>query len=193
MGHTAFAVGRFLTALAGLLVKPRWILLFLYGGVIITSAMAMSVEGYAGIAMIVLLHLFQSGIFSIIFAMCIHGLGAHTKLGAVALTASTAGGAVIPAIMSPVTDSRGLRYAFAVVVAVFAFGSTLPIYTAVVPAAKDQVDPVYDSHEIHATDARPATPNHAGRVLTAIRRRNKESGAMPRTEDMERDKEKEPG
>jgi len=194
VGHTLFAVGRFLTALAGLIVKPRWILLFLFAGVIITSAVAMSVEGYAGVTMIVLLQLFESGIFSTIFAMCIRGLGAHTKFGAVALTASTAGGAVIPAIMSPVADSRGLRYAFAVVVAFFAFGSILPIYTAVAPAAKDQVDPVYTPLETDATGARPATINRAGRVLTAIRRRrNKGSGTTPRTEQVERDKETEPG
>lgn len=153
----------------------------------------MSVEGYAGVAMMVLLQLFESGIFSTIFAMCIRGLGAHTKSGAVALTASTVGGAVIPAIMSPVADHRGLRYAFAVVVAFFAFGSILPIYTALVSAAKVQVDPVYAPHEIDATDARPVRSHRAGRMLSAIRRRKKESGAIARTEHVERDKETEPG
>lgn len=152
----------------------------------------MRVEGYAGVAIIVLLQLFESGIFSTIFAMCIRGLGAHTKFGAVALTASTVGGAIIPAIMSPVTDGRGLRYAFAVVVAFFALGSILPIYTAVVPAAKDQVDPVHASHEIDATDARPATPHRAGRMLNVIRRRKKVVGAMPGTDQVERDKKTEP-
>ena len=191
VAHTAFAVGRFLTALAGLIVKPRWILLFLYVGVIITSALAMNLEGYAGVAMVVLVSLFESGIFSIIFAMCIRGLGAHTKLGAMALTASTSGGAVIPAIMSRVTESRGLPDSFAVVVAVFVFGSILPLYTAVVPAAKDQVDPVHQRHVTYATEGRrAATPNRASRVFGAMKRRNTESADIPRTEHVESDGEK---
>lgn len=174
-------------------MKPRWILLFLYIGVIVTSALATSVEGDAGIAMIVLVLLFESGIFSIIFAMCIRGLGGHTKLGAVALTASTSGGAVIPAIMSPVVHQRGVRYAFAVVVAVFAFGSLLPIYTAVVPAAKDQVDPVHRSREEPATSARSTTSSRPSQLCSTIRRRHKSPGKTAREEQVERDKEMEPG
>ena len=153
----------------------------------------MSLEGYTGIAMIVLILLFESGIFSLIFAMCIRGLGAHTKMGAVALTASTSGGAVIPAIMSRVSDNRGLRYSFAVVLAVFAFGSLLPVYTATVPAAKHQVDPVHMSEESHESRASAAKSNRASRVLSLIRRKNRDSADTPRVEHVESDKEKEPG
>ena len=193
MGHTVFAVGRFLTALAGLLVKPRWILLFLYLGVIVTAALAMSTEGYTGVAMIVLILLFESGIFSLIFSMCIRGLGVHTKMGAVALTASTTGGAIIPAVMSRVSDHRGLRYSFAVVLAVFAFGSLLPFYTTVVTAAKNQVDPVHPFPETDATDARPVTSKRASRVLNAIRRRNKDSAETPRVDHVDSEEKREPG
>ena len=84
----------------------------------------------------------QSGIFSTTFAMCMRGLGAYTKTGSILLTAATSGGAVVPAIMSPVTDHRGIQYSFCVVVAFFAFGSLLPIYTEIIPGAKAQVDPV---------------------------------------------------
>ena len=168
-------------------------MLFLYVGVIVTSALAMTMEGYTGVGMIILILLFESGIFSLIFAMCIRGLGAHTKMGSVALTASTSGGAVIPAIMSPVTNSRGLRYSFAVVVAVFAFGSLLPIYTTVVPAAKDQVDPVYKSKDAQATGGSGAKLDRASRVLSVSKRKDKNSAEMPWTEHTETDKEKEPG
>ena len=193
MGHTVFAVGRFLTALAGLLVKPRWILLFLYLGVIVTTALAMSTEGYTAVAMIVLILLFESGIFSLIFSMCIRGLGVHTKMGAVALTASTTGGAIIPAVMSRVSDQRGLRYSCAVVLAVFAFGSLLPLYSTVVPAARNQVDPVSPCPETDGTDARPVTSKRASRGWNAVRRINKDSGAIARGGHAHDDKEREPG
>ena len=156
----------------------------------------MSVEGYSGVAMIILIMLFESGIFSIIFAMCIRGLGARTKIGSVVLTAATSGGAVIPAIMSPVSDARGLRYSFAVVVAVFAFGTLLPIYVCAVPAAKDQVDPVCKRHQSHQTrsrESRPSRRHRANRIFGALRRRNKDPPDVPRTEQVEEDKEKEAG
>ena len=141
IGHTVFAVGRFLTAALGLWLKPRRILLLLYIGVITTSALAMSLDGYRGVAMLVLILFFESGIFSLIFAIALRGLGSKTKWGAVLLAASTSGGAVIPGIMSPVKGSRGVQYAFAVVVAVFSFGAIFPLYLECAPAARAQVDP----------------------------------------------------
>ena len=142
LGHTVFAVGRFLTAFMGVWLKPRHILGLLYAGVIITSALAMSTNGYTGVAMIVLIFLFESGIFSLIFAISLRGLGAKTKWGAIALAAGTSGGAVIPGIESPVRDGRGVKYSYAVIVAAFAFGAVMPLYLEAVPAARKQVDPV---------------------------------------------------
>ncbi len=60
VGHTVFAVGRFLSALAGLLVAPRWILMFLYVCLVITSALAMNLTDRAGVAMIVLILFFEA-------------------------------------------------------------------------------------------------------------------------------------
>lgn len=59
IGHTVFAVGRFLSALAGLLFEPRLILMFLYICLIITSTLAMNLTGHAGVAMIVLILFFE--------------------------------------------------------------------------------------------------------------------------------------
>jgi len=142
IGHTVFALGRFLTALAGLFLKPRRILLILYIGLIITSALAMSLTGYRAIAMVILILFFESGIFSLIFAISLRGLGMHTKWGAILLAAATCGGAVVPAVMNPVASSRGVRYAFCVVVAVFAFGAVMPVYLEAFGPVKRQVDPV---------------------------------------------------
>lgn len=213
VGHTVFAVGRFLSALAGLLVAPRWILMILYICLIITSALAMSLTGHAGIAMIVLILFFevnllllppfskackltcvgQSGVFSIIFAMCLRGLGSKTRMGAVVLTAATSGGAVIPVIMSPVTDSRGVRYGFCVTVAVFAFGLLLPLYATVVPAARQQVDPVYKRPDGGQSPGRPLTPKKLGRALTGMVSKGKSLLDSPTQEHIEKGGEEAPG
>ncbi|KAL8824914.1 MAG: hypothetical protein Q9191_004733 [Dirinaria sp. TL-2023a] len=191
--YVAIVKPEFLSAFAGLLIKPRWILLFLYAGVIVTSALAMSLEGYSGVAMIVLVLLFESGIFSIIFAMCIRGLGTRTKFGSVALTAATSGGAIIPAIMSAVSDHRGLRYSLAVAVAVFAFGALLPIYVCAVPAAKNQVDPIHAPHRRRERERRPSTPHRTNHILGALKHRNKVSSDMPSVDHVESNAEKEAG
>lgn len=176
VGHAVFAAGRFITAAAGLLIKPRRILLVLFIGAIVTSALAMSFDGYAGVAMIVLALFFESGIFSLIFAMSLHGLGKHTKMGSVLLTAGTSGGAVVPAIMWPVVSHHNVRYALCVVVAVFAFGALMPIYLSLSPAAKKQVDPVHSrQNSVLASGVRPTTPNKANRIFSAVVRRKKAS------------------
>lgn len=118
----------------------------------------------------------QSGIFSTTFAMCMRGLGAYTKTGSILLTAATSGGAVVPAIMSPVTDRRGVQYSFCVVVAFFAFGSLLSIYTETVRLAKAQVDPVRDHSLSPDTPTGPLRTLRGGRVFgIAVRRKNRSS------------------
>ena len=185
VGHTVFAVGRFITAIAGLLIKPRRILCFLFISVIVASALAMSLEGYKGVAMIVLILFFESGIFSLIFAISMRGLGSHTKTGAVLLTAATSGGAVIPAIMSPVNDRYGIQYSFRVVVAVFAFGALMPIYLSLSPAAKKQVDPVHTRQgSILGGEMRPTTSNKASRVFSAVVRRGKKRSSEITASDL---------
>lgn len=111
--------------------------------------------------------------------MCLRGLGARTKDGAVLITASTCGGAIIPVIMKPVTDGRGVRYGFCVIVASFAFGSILPLYTAIFPAVKDQVDPVPD---VSDHSERALTPTRASRIFNAMVRRRTGSPNLGRTE-----------
>lgn len=98
----------------------------------------------------------QSGIFPITFAMCIRGLGAYTKDAALLLTMAASGGAVAPAIMNAVMDSRGVRYSFCIVVAFFAFGFVFPAFTALNRAAKQQVDPVRESGKLPMLRERPA-------------------------------------
>ena len=180
IGHTVFAVGRFITAVLNLYIKPRRILLFLFVACMITTALTTRLTGHASTAMLVLTLLFESGIFSLIFAIAIRGMGRHTKLAAVFLTAATSGGAVVPPILNPVASARGLQYAFVVCVAVFAFGIIFPIYLAVVPTAKKQVDPVRTSRgPILGSEARPPSSKRASKVFHDFLRkgRKEESGS----------------
>ena len=119
---------------------------------------------------------FQSGIFPITFAMCIRGLGAHTKDGAILLTMATSGGAVAPAIMNAVITRRGVRYSFCIVVSFFAFGLVLPLFTALVRAAKQQVDPVREPGKLPMPREKPSRAA-AGRQESGAGARKKETSS----------------
>ena len=112
--------------------------------------------------------------------MCLRGLGKHTKDGAILITAATAGGAIIPPILSAVSDHRGLRYSYCVIVAVFAFGAILPIYTTTVRPAKRQVDPYCDVK----SEKRPRTPMNGRSGLTK-RKTGKASSPSHHVSNME--------
>ncbi len=59
IGHSAFAVGRFLSAASCLVVKPRRILLFLFAGLIITSVFCMKLSGDSAVALVILVMFFE--------------------------------------------------------------------------------------------------------------------------------------
>lgn len=143
VGHTVLALGRFLCAALQFLLKPRRILLLLYVGMIVSSALCMVLTGRSGIAALTLFELFQSGVFSFIFAISLRGLGSQTKTGAVWLTVAICGGAIGPVIQNPIISAYNVPYSFCIVVATTAFGAIFPIYLEIVPSAKKQVDPVY--------------------------------------------------
>ncbi|KAI4186980.1 MAG: hypothetical protein LQ346_005586 [Caloplaca aetnensis] len=107
------------------------------------------------------------------------------RMGSVVLTAATSGGAVIPVIMSPVNASRGIRYGFAVPLAVFAFGLLLPLYATAVPAARQQLDPVYKGPDGERRSNRPLTPKKLGRALTGRVHKGKSSTDSPTQEQIE--------
>ncbi|MCJ1392249.1 hypothetical protein MMC18_005116 [Xylographa bjoerkii] len=173
VGHTVFATGRFLCALVEIFVKPSHILLFLSIGMIVTSALAMSFTGHAGIAMIVLCQFFESGIFPLLFAISLRGLGSYTKTGSIYLTAAISGGAILPVIMSPVTNAFGLEYSFCVIVAASVFGTMYPIYLILIPAARDQVDPVHSHQQPVLPEDRRVNPYRRANGIfhTGVKRR----------------------
>ncbi|KAJ9491225.1 hypothetical protein VN97_g2032 [Penicillium thymicola] len=142
IGHSVFAVGRFLAAFAQWFLKPRWILMVSYIGMIVCSILCMKTSGTAAIVMAMLLYLFESGAFSIIFAISLRGTAQHTKTAAVFMTMAVGGGTFFPFAEYTAYLSHGASYSFCVIVALFCAGAIFPIYLNLVPAVKKQVDPV---------------------------------------------------
>lgn len=142
IGHSVFAIGRFLAALALFFLKPRWVLMTLYVGMIVFSVLCLKTTGSAAVAMSMVVYLFESGAFSIIFALSLRGTARHTKTAASMLAAAISGGVYFPFAQHAAYISHGMSYSFCVLVALFSAGSVFPIYLNLVPAAKKQVDPV---------------------------------------------------
>jgi hypothetical protein len=93
-----------------------------------------------------LIFLFESGLFSTIFAISLRGTGAHTKTASAIIAASISGGAVFPFVQDPVERDHGTPYSFCVLVALYSFSAIFALYLNLVPAAKRQVDPVPGEH-----------------------------------------------
>ncbi|KAF2809560.1 MFS general substrate transporter [Mytilinidion resinicola] len=147
IGHTAFALSRFLTAGASLWIKPRYQLLFFYVGAIVFAAASMNGHGTTPAALVIMLFFFEGPIFSLIFAQSIHGLGKNAKLASVLLTSAIGGGAVFPPIAYGAMKAKNVQYAYCVVMAAFAAGTLFPIWLNLSPLAKAIVDPKkYEDH-----------------------------------------------
>jgi fucose permease len=170
--HTVFAVGRFLAAILNYVLKPRWILLVLYLGLIICCALQMRLNGTAGRAIDQLTAFFEAGTFSIIYAICMRGMGAHTKTAAALMTAAISGGAVAPVIQWAVSNSHGIKYSYCVPLAVFAFGTIFPIWLNLVPAVRIQVDPTHENRNIR----RAARMNRQASQLTDVNDESRQFG-----------------
>ena len=161
VAHTIFAVGHFVSAFLNYILKPRWILLVLFVGLIVTCVLSMDLHGPAGSAMAMLTFFFESGVFSIVFAICMRGMGAQTKLASALMTAAISGGAVFTVVQTVVANHHGIAYSFCVPAAVFAFGVIFPLYLNFVPAARMQVDPIHEARQTERDNRQPARTTSA--------------------------------
>jgi FHS family L-fucose permease-like MFS transporter len=64
---------------------------------------------------------FMSIMFPTIFALCIRGLGEHTKLASALIVMSIVGGAIAPPLMGYVADKSSMRIGFALPLVCFVF------------------------------------------------------------------------
>lgn len=145
-----FTIGRLLTAfIQWLFLKPRWTLLILYTAIIIFAVLSMYTTGSVGVAMTIMVFVFESGIFPIIFAISLRGTAQHAKTAATFLAAAISGGAFFPFAQHAAAlahdhhhaGNRGEPYSFRVLVALWCAGAIFPLYLNMLPAAKRQVDP----------------------------------------------------
>ena len=59
LSHTAFTIGRLLSAIGSLFIKPRRILLLLFMGAIAMSILAMNLTASGGVAIVILIAFFE--------------------------------------------------------------------------------------------------------------------------------------
>ena len=148
ISRTVFMAGRFLFAFLNYVLKPRWILFVLYAGLIFCCGLQMSVGGTGALVVNQLIYLFESGTFSIIFAICMRGMGEHTKWASAFMTAAISGGAVPTVLQWAAMNHHGVKFSFIVPLIVFAFGWIFPIYLNLVPAARMQVQPTHENRNM---------------------------------------------
>ncbi|KAL1636441.1 hypothetical protein SLS58_009794 [Diplodia intermedia] len=165
--HTAFAVSRFLAALATIWVKPRYVLMVCYAGVLAFCGVCFRGTGNTAAVGIVFVYFFEGPIFSLLFAQSLRGMGRHTKEASALLTASISGGAIFPPINFAVENGAEpgqYGYGFIVPIAAAAFGALMPLYCNFFPKAIAQVDPIDEARAaeldppMSPTSGAPGTP-----------------------------------
>jgi hypothetical protein len=123
-------------------LKPRWVLMLSYIGMIVFAVLCMKTTGSTAVAMSLMVYLFESGAFSTIFALSLRGTARHTKTAASLLATAISGGVYFPFAQYAAQLAGGVSYSYSVLVALFCAGAIFPLYLNFVPAAKKQVDPV---------------------------------------------------
>ncbi|MBU6297920.1 MAG: sugar MFS transporter [Alphaproteobacteria bacterium] len=118
IAFAVFTVGRLFGSAAVSLMKPQ-IALALYSAINAVLCLAVMLGGSVGLAALFGTFFFMSIMFPTIFALGIHGLGDHTKLGSSIIVMSVVGGAIAPPLMGRIADVTSMRAGFLVPLACF--------------------------------------------------------------------------
>jgi fucose permease len=187
IGHTSFAVGRFVTAGLNYFIKARYLLLFFYLGAVSLAAVVMTYSGTTAQTTLMLLYFFEGPIFGLVFAMALRGVGRHTKDAAAVLTAAISGGACWPPIMYGVVIGTGksYQYGYCVVIAALAVGTLLPLWQNAHPVARRLADPFPDGPGLDRanSDVGRSSSTRSRRSLFKHRRRKEGSSGVEHVED----------
>ncbi|KAL2071825.1 hypothetical protein VTL71DRAFT_13060 [Oculimacula yallundae] len=142
LGHTTFALGRFIFAILCLIFSPRILLLLTFVLGLIFAILTTTLPTVAGPALVFLF--FEGPIWPLIFAIALRGLGKKTKQGASYLTAAASGGAVFPFVMLAAQrlNDRTIQSSFCVVIALLAAGIIYPMYLSSMSKIRHVVDPM---------------------------------------------------
>jgi len=119
-GFGLFLLGRLCgSAILGV-AKPQAVLAAYAVINIAFTALAIVGHGTLGLVGLFGTFFFMSIMFPTIFALGIHGLGEHTKLGASVIVMAIVGGAIVPPIMGLIADHANMRYGFVIPLVCFA-------------------------------------------------------------------------
>ena len=141
LGMFIFLIGRLCgSALIGM-NKPQSVLAA-YAGINVLLTVVV-IAGLGKISLVALLGIFffMSIMFPTIFALGIHGLGEHTKLGSSLIVMAIVGGAIAPPVMGRIADVYNMRLGFAIPLVCFVAVALYGIFWRKLNNA-DSTDPV---------------------------------------------------
>lgn len=123
--------------------RPLWVLLTCCVTNIILSTLTLTVEGTAGVVMIVVLQMFVGPVLPLLLSISLSRLRRHTFAAATYLTATLSAGA----LFIPVTyfvqkrpSANPIQYSFSVGLACCCFGIAMPLFVNISRAARKQVN-----------------------------------------------------
>ncbi|OBT54479.1 hypothetical protein VE04_04348 [Pseudogymnoascus sp. 24MN13] len=125
-----YAANRFIAA--GLMTisffRPRFMLAAYLGLCAVLSIAAMNTQGDAGIALFIMIFVFESCCFATIFTLALRGIGRHTKRGGSFLVSAISGGAVVPPMMGAVVTAHNAHFAMIIPFMGYVLAYAFPIY-----------------------------------------------------------------
>ena len=113
-GLGLFMCGRFLGSWIMRFVRAEKFLLICAIGTVASTAMVVMNLGIVSFVSLILIYLFEAIMFPTIFAICLRGLGNHTKRASSYLMMTPIGGAVGPLMMGTVGDMTSMSFSFIV-------------------------------------------------------------------------------
>ena len=113
-GLGLFMCGRFLGSWIMRFVRAEKFLLICAIGTVVSTAMVVMNLGMVSFVSLILIYLFEAIMFPTIFAICLRGLGNHTKRASSYLMMTPIGGAVGPLMMGTVGDMTSMSFSFIV-------------------------------------------------------------------------------
>ena len=116
-----FAGGRLVGSAVLGLTKPHKSLAIYAVINAVMMIVALACVGWTGVLGVMVSFFFMSIMFPTIFALSIHGLGEHTKVGSSILIMSIVGGAIITPLMGRIVDIGGMRVGFIIPLICFSF------------------------------------------------------------------------
>ncbi len=114
-------VGRFIGTLTLRWFPPGKVLALHAAGAVLLIGLTLALSGPAAMYSVLAVGLLNSIMFPTIFALAIHGLGAHTGQGSGILCMAIVGGALVPLLQGAVADSIGVHYCFIVAALCYAY------------------------------------------------------------------------